>query len=188
MLQILFLNLRNIPAYAGRTPKLQNRSSTKQKHPRIRGENLKTTRRSSISLETSPHTRGERRACNKKQCKDGNIPAYAGRTRQQYLARRSLWKHPRIRGENPRVSAHAAGSLETSPHTRGELDARNTIARHRRNIPAYAGRTSHKETFTQVFEKHPRIRGENKTCFTKIFNFPETSPHTRGEPQSACLG
>ena len=49
----------NIPAYAGKANNGGRRGRHTWKHPRIRGESLKTTRRSSICLETSPHTRGK---------------------------------------------------------------------------------------------------------------------------------
>ena len=52
-------DLRNIPAYAGRTGGSVSRSSWFKKHPRIRGENFMGITELAGNLETSPHTRGE---------------------------------------------------------------------------------------------------------------------------------
>ena len=73
-------DLRNIPAYAGRTGGSVSRSSWFKKHPRIRGENGRERVHSGGLLETSPHTRGEPRMFRIKRFGIRNIPAYAGRT------------------------------------------------------------------------------------------------------------
>ena len=54
-----YADLRNIPAYAGRTPVVHGPPGGTRKHPRIRGENHAHWRTHLKSGETSPHTRGE---------------------------------------------------------------------------------------------------------------------------------
>ena len=49
----------NIPAYAGRTTVTRRLFFTCGKHPRIRGENMPSSKAAVKELETSPHTRGE---------------------------------------------------------------------------------------------------------------------------------
>ena len=151
----------NIPAYAGRTQERSLNAPYRQKHPRIRGENLLLGDPEFGDLETSPHTRGELVWRIPTEDAHGNIPAYAGRTGCPKNPARLRQKHPRIRGEN--TPQHLAGGriTETSPHTRGE-HRRSVFMRARQgNIPAYAGRTDAKAEKTAQLEKHPRIRGEN---------------------------
>ena len=75
-------------------------SSTVEKHPRIRGENLQCVFGPDRTSETSPHTRGELGVGLNLPTEAGNIPAYAGRTGEQKNPGDSTEKHPRIRGEN----------------------------------------------------------------------------------------
>ena len=171
----------NIPAYAGRTQERSLNAPYRQKHPRIRGENLLLGDPEFGDLETSPHTRGELVWRIPTEDAHGNIPAYAGRTGCPKNPARLRQKHPRIRGEN--TPQHLAGGriTETSPHTRGE-HRRSVFMRARQgNIPAYAGRTDAKAEKTAQLEKHPRIRGENEGFRNIRGKIKETSPHTRGE-------
>ena len=92
--------LRNIPAYAGRTDAHLPEDGSLQKHPRIRGENQGNDFMKAMLEETSPHTRGELISSIVICDFVGNIPAYAGRTCHQLIVLLSIWKHPRIRGEN----------------------------------------------------------------------------------------
>ena len=172
---------RNIPAYAGRTGCPKNPARLRQKHPRIRGENTPQHLAGGRITETSPHTRGEHRRSVFMRARQGNIPAYAGRTclRQRRLLR--SWKHPRIRGENHGYSARIIREAETSPHTRGERSKWRPLQRDTGNIPAYAGRTVAQTCRKEKPEKHPRIRGENTLCIERQSVIQETSPHTRGE-------
>ena len=112
-------------------------------------------------METSPHTRGERRAL--------------------LAAIRRGRKHPRIRGENPTRLNRDLSGMETSPHTRGEQQTRRYCEERTRNIPAYAGRTHCLNHRNSQSRKHPRIRGENNCDTVSAESTRETSPHTRGE-------
>ena len=132
---------RNIPAYAGRTSSWVIPSLAIWKHPRIRGENTPQHLAGGRITETSPHTRGEHRRSVFMRARQGNIPAYAGRTWKRCSDRRRSWKHPRIRGENQVTFLSPSRLPETSPHTRGEPSALRIPKFRTRNIPAYAGRT-----------------------------------------------
>ena len=172
---------RNIPAYAGRTHTAQRSAPTLRKHPRIRGENLGLRSVARKIRETSPHTRGELVSRKILVIRLRNIPAYAGRTENVTLPAPYSRKHPRIRGENTRRRFKRTLAIETSPHTRGEPKRLLIKFKKRRNIPAYAGRTIMILKVFSVFEKHPRIRGENWTLYRDRPWVSETSPHTRGE-------
>ena len=131
----------NIPAYAGRTFSWQCVDFAVEKHPRIRGENASPLARAKKGVETSPHTRGEHSSRLIGWLGAGNIPAYAGRTLLSVQTNMIPGKHPRIRGENGLRFFLKRFGLETSPHTRGELDSCPEGGLISGNIPAYAGRT-----------------------------------------------
>ncbi len=171
----------NIPAYAGRTGNSPLFTISSRKHPRIRGENACSSIFEFAYWETSPHTRGEPDASGYSDDLERNIPAYAGRTGIFFSVTGSVWKHPRIRGENESLMSWNYPDGETSPHTRGELVFLHVIKNHLRNIPAYAGRTVDWYLLRKLPWKHPRIRGENQGNRIVRFILIETSPHTRGE-------
>ena len=54
-----------------------------------------------------------------------------------------------------------------------------------RNIPAYAGRTSAAWRSNNKPQKHPRIRGENRSGRIALRAATEASPHTRGKQRHA---
>ena len=172
----------NIPAYAGRTGCPKNPARLRQKHPRIRGENTPQHLAGGRITETSPHTRGEHRRSVFMRARQGNIPAYAGRTDAKAEKTAQLEKHPRIRGENVEALFGSASILETSPHTRGEPGNVLIPLKIAGNIPAYAGRTIGVKDSEVSYQKHPRIRGENAVAALTEYARAETSPHTRGEP------
>ena len=151
----------NIPAYAGRTGCPKNPARLRQKHPRIRGENTPQHLAGGRITETSPHTRGEHRRSVFMRARQGNIPAYAGRTDAKAEKTAQLEKHPRIRGENSGAATRFGLYSETSPHTRGELSHPEPQVLIDGNIPAYAGRTWFRVRCAVATRKHPRIRGEN---------------------------
>ena len=174
----------NIPAYAGRTGCPKNPARLRQKHPRIRGENTPQHLAGGRITETSPHTRGEHRRSVFMRARQGNIPAYAGRTDAKAEKTAQLEKHPRIRGENVEALFGSASILETSPHTRGEPGNVLIPLKIAGNIPAYAGRTIGVKDSEVSYQKHPRIRGENALDPARCCVRLETSPHTRGELRS----
>ena len=92
--------LRNIPAYAGKTPWDAPTLMPPTEHPRIRGENLLIGLRVWGQTGTSPHTRGKLDTYAHLWETGRNIPAYAGKTPFAGLLVPILPEHPRIRGEN----------------------------------------------------------------------------------------
>ena len=129
-------------------------------HPRIRGEHTIWCSGPSDTTGSSPHTRGARRRARRGVITFRIIPAYAGSTRNEAMARTGMKDHPRIRGE------HNGG---------GRLDPdRSGI------IPAYAGSTRGTEIAREPQSDHPRIRGEHHRRHGRGFCRQGSSPHTRG--------
>ena len=112
---------RIIPAYAGSTHTSVSWSSSRQDHPRIRGEHWSRGGVRMPCLGSSPHTRGAPDREHSKLWIRGIIPAYAGST-----------------ARCPSLGCRRPGS---SPHTRGARPYRRRRGRRRRIIPAYAGST-----------------------------------------------
>ena len=97
-------DIRNTPAYAGKTSSRRLSSSPCRKHPRLRGEDSPVWSEPIGDPETPPLTRGR-----------------PGRPSPSGV---SFWKHPRLRGEDRKHRSCAFRPTETTPLTRGRHDAR----------------------------------------------------------------
>ena len=96
-------------------------------------------------------------------------------------------KHPRLRGEDPRMPPRRPFPLETPPLTRGRLRDYFWQIPPNRNTPAYAGKTGKIRRRSGEWWKHPRLRGEDPWSTTTIGSSSETPPLTRGRPKSQLL-
>ena len=132
---------RIIPAYAGSTVMRSCCLGSFSDHPRIRGEHRAPTATTSVSLGSSPHTRG--------------APRHNSWTNP--LAR----DHPRIRGEHSLCQEAFVLAMGSSPHTRGALDLLKILPPDNGIIPAYAGSTVGNRPHHRHQPDHPRIRGEH---------------------------
>ena len=155
------LELRLIPAHAGKTAPHDAGAWRVPAHPRSRGENSLAQTSNSLSWGSSPLTRGKPAAKFPELNALGLIPAHAGKTRSPESAAPAVTAHPRSRGEN---AAHALAEIYargSSPLTRGKLDERLHRRAPQGLIPAHAGKT-----WLHCFVRpggwaHPRSRGEN---------------------------
>ena len=133
---------RNIPAYAGKTRMLGYSDYVPEEHPRVCGENL-CGKLSLIRGEgTSPRMRGKLPGATSSRCWKRNIPAYAGKTGKQGYYLLGKPEHPRVCGENDKALSQRSMAPGTSPHMRGKRIDRLKREYGKRNIPAYAGKTS----------------------------------------------
>ena len=130
---------------------------------------------------TSPRMRGKQRRQPRRQPRDGNIPAHAGKTNSPPSTMHRGTEHPRARGENITESIGIALLTGTSPRTRGKRWPRGHAGRRGGNIPAHAGKTYMTLPPRQTVPEHPRARGENLVFpHLKCGNIG-TSPRTRGK-------
>ena len=132
---------RITPACAGKTPTRRGRSGNAPDHPRMRGEDSRTGRKSRIEGGSPPHARGRRLGSRRRRGRGRITPACAGKTLVERVEEPLGPDHPRMRGEDTlHRNAHhwASGS---PPHARG----RRPSARRRRSqcriTPACAGKT-----------------------------------------------
>ena len=182
MFVLRILNLRNIPARAGKTQQWLNSPPLRAEHPRSRGENSARPRYTPLALGTSPLARGKQRRRGTGAVAPGNIPARAGKTSALARARRVPREHPRSRGENVGPVTFTAPTAGTSPLARGKHSTISRLPTNIRNIPARAGKTAALRLRTCRAREHPRSRGENQLPDGRVRTFLGTSPLARGKP------
>ena len=76
----VFLKMRNIPAYAGKTFGWTVSAAQQPEHPRVCGENSYNCSGNRRRRGTSPRMRGKHELALKMRFELRNIPAYAGKT------------------------------------------------------------------------------------------------------------
>ena len=130
-------------------------------HPRVCGENIVHYLSCGPQIGTSPRMRGKPTSKKPKRIKPRNIPAYAGKTGPAESPRRRAKEHPRVCGENEAIIQQLSISGGTSPRMRGKLGRPRKRWQSKRNIPAYAGKTTRQHSPAPI-EKgtSPRMRGK----------------------------
>ena len=114
------LQIRLIPAHAGKTSRPSAPPSAWSAHPRSRGENGTMPGSTRMVSGSSPLTRGKRFSRTASRNIDGLIPAHAGKTCREDTMRSISWAHPRSRGENYGVEIELFDGYGSSPLTRGK--------------------------------------------------------------------
>ena len=178
------LKPRNIPAYAGKTCLRAFSPNVLSEHPRVCGENEWNTASPITQTGTSPRMRGKRPQHPAPTAYRGNIPAYAGKTRNKTSPAAfspRVWEHPRVCGENWPVAKSTAQHAGTSPRMRGKRSCFHREAEPHRNIPAYAGKTACILWVIGVDPEHPRVCGENFALLCVCNSMRGTSPRMRGK-------
>ena len=179
---VVFVYLRNIPAYAGKTVSSKNFIRCFPEHPRVCGENLFFVFLLLMTPGTSPRMRGKLDIKSVTGAIPGNIPAYAGKTLMNTNKQIQFAEHPRVCGENSYSSIAIPIAHGTSPRMRGKPVAEAARRAKNRNIPAYAGKTPTKPTTPTHGGEHPRVCGENHVTRGTHSVWVGTSPRMRGKP------
>ena len=84
----------NTPAYAGKTCFVESPIKSVGKHPRLRGEDIRSSTVDPAGMETPPLTRGRRRKRRALPSSGRNTPAYAGKTGMSFEAWGADWETP----------------------------------------------------------------------------------------------
>ncbi len=116
----------------------------------------------------SPRARGQLAEAALALREQRSTPAYAGTTGARLGAVRRLPLHPRVRGDNWKVSGVAPSPIGPPPRTRGQRETASRYRLTRRSTPAYAG--------TTLAEPRPRLSGHGPP------------PRTRGQRQTSRPG
>ena len=170
-----------IPAHAGKTFRRRGSGPPPRAHPRSRGENSRPPGRASRPAGSSPLTRGKPERRGRWQCRDGLIPAHAGKTGRRRCRVLRSPAHPRSRGENPKPVAPPEPGWGSSPLTRGKQVEARAQARDNGLIPAHAGKTRPESRRPIGSRAHPRSRGENGRRDPNGGRLAGSSPLTRGK-------
>ena len=175
------LNLRLIPAHAGKTTAASTCAPSHPAHPRSRGENRAQTPRCRRGWGSSPLTRGKLVAVAEDHSSFRLIPAHAGKTVFMIVVVATLTAHPRSRGENAGTASRRESRAGSSPLTRGKQGGYRVNGRGLRLIPAHAGKTCATSTGNSHAPAHPRSRGENAFITAQQQLLAGSSPLTRGK-------
>ena len=132
---------RLIPAHAGKTSDRRRCPCRGAAHPRSRGENISVKNPASVSIGSSPLTRGKHQVVLVPLWRNRLIPAHAGKTSYQGGGLALASAHPRSRGENRAARHDGADRRGLSPLTRGKRWYVRPRPRTAGLIPAHAGKT-----------------------------------------------
>ena len=175
------VEVRLIPAHAGKTPSISSQARPTTAHPRSRGENLEPFDHNTHGGGSSPLTRGKRNSGGERVGGCGLIPAHAGKTDNSVNLQVNTQAHPRSRGENAPHAHPAAPSTGSSPLTRGKRRRRARTPSRAGLIPAHAGKTERRTRGAPTRRAHPRSRGENPAATSTRLEPAGSSPLTRGK-------
>ena len=141
MINRVYLQMRNTPAYAGKTRIRIGEFLNSGKHPRVCGEDPLYQTASGAVAETPPRMRGRPAADAHDDALERNTPAYAGKTLRTMARTAAGEKHPRVCGEDNVRPEDLERMLETPPRMRGRPVICYSDVDVRGNTPAYAGKT-----------------------------------------------
>ena len=170
-----------IPACAGKTLRLFDRSCKARAHPRVCGENPPCVVLTEGSPGSSPRVRGKPPARFKGIPAYGLIPACAGKTRLKAPWASAVWAHPRVCGENQLMPVLKSTRAGSSPRVRGKLSHAGFTRCTCRLIPACAGKTASATLNARQAGAHPRVCGENLYGVSKKLSSKGSSPRVRGK-------
>ncbi len=173
--------LRAIPAWAGKTAAPPMLSMVPAGHPRVGGENVPLMNPTIDSSGPSPRGRGKLPSYETEPTADRAIPAWAGKTAFASSLARCLAGHPRVGGENMRLSDWPAPEVGPSPRGRGKLCRVHPGADPERAIPAWAGKTLAGGSRWRRRTGHPRVGGENFSFLRRETQRTGPSPRGRGK-------
>ena len=171
-----------IPAYAGKTTAGVLALSASAAHPRVCGENPVSSNRAAVTRGSSPRMRGKRAGPGRSGGPCGLIPAYAGKTGNQFQGRALPWAHPRVCGENSLYLYSFSPRLGSSPRMRGKHPIAWRMSLIAGLIPAYAGKTKAQAGPRVAPTAHPRVCGENQDRRATLAASAGSSPRMRGKP------
>ncbi len=131
-------------------------------------------------METPPHAWGRLVAETASRLTPRNTPTCVGKTCSILKSQLLYWKHPHMRGEDVRGSFSPTWNTETPPHAWGRpLRKIRSICLYR-NTPTCVGKTIYRPCHATPPEKHPHMRGEDRSKRSTRESLRETPPHAWG--------
>ena len=177
-----------IPARAGFTESRGQGRRSAWDHPRSRGVYLNLLSPTLQVTGSSPLARGLRASRPLWTPTGRIIPARAGFTACQLVARACHQDHPRSRGVYPSRRAWTGSWMGSSPLARGLPAAARTRAKLTGIIPARAGFTRTSKWNGESSSDHPRSRGVYDSKRMAAAAVTGSSPLARGLPITTLIG
>ena len=137
---------------------------------------------------SSPLARGTRRRRHHRLHRPGLIPAHAGNTLPDSIARWWSRAHPRSHREHTKTDTTHPLRPGSSPLARGTLGALVVVGAGLRLIPARAGNTWSLRRERNSLAAHPRSRGEHCDVPRVHDGFSGSSPLARGTQSERGVG
>ena len=148
------------PAYAGKRSTIQQPRQPAQDHPRLCGEKVYGSVIRHDRIGSPPPMRGKASTTKRSQRDFGITPAYAGKRRSPALLPELEQDHPRLCGEKCTIVERKSLRVGSPPPMRGKGVQIVRSFCVSRITPAYAGKSSRPQKFTELTGDHPRLCGE----------------------------
>ncbi len=172
--------LRFIPACAGNSPGFCVGHIQSPVHPRVCGEQMRSSTWLVSVRGSSPRVRGTEWYGTTNDAVARFIPACAGNSFQMALVIIHLPVHPRVCGEQQRHPLIIVLALGSSPRVRGTAGNGLFHVRILRFIPACAGNSARATCRAGHASVHPRVCGEQSPVPAHLNANPGSSPRVRG--------
>ena len=173
--------LRITPACAGKTGFLVVAAHGSKDHPRVCGENQPQLNSSFQALGSPPRVRGKLDYELTDEETEGITPACAGKTTQPIRDVREKQDHPRVCGENIKLTTSGKSARGSPPRVRGKRWQNGVKSRHCRITPACAGKTQRRRGTKGCNRDHPRVCGENRGGRCGLCGLLGSPPRVRGK-------
>ena len=177
------LEVRLIPARAGKTKQNYPAPPSVEAHPRAGGENDPGSTQPERLMGSSPRGRGKQLRRPAQVIHVGLIPARAGKTSTRWCAHRAEGAHPRAGGENSTWNRREVTCVGSSPRGRGKRLSGSDDRLDLGLIPARAGKTLSPRPRISAAQAHPRAGGENAKDVAIPALQDGSSPRGRGKPR-----
>ena len=169
-----------IPARAGTTEHVPEITDAAGAHPRSRGDHSSTSFTVAMATGSSPLARGPLHSLPSHHARLGLIPARAGTTWSPVSVYSWLRAHPRSRGDHLKPVKGAPHGGGSSPLARGPPVAYGQAIEVEGLIPARAGTTQQRRSWSRGHRAHPRSRGDHTPVTTLRLHLSGSSPLARG--------
>ena len=110
----------------------------------------------------------------------GITPACAGNSFLQYFCGFIVGDHPRVCGEQIKQELIEQSRIGSPPRVRGTAYAHGRILAFFRITPACAGNRLSQEISNPNSKDHPRVCGEQVSCWGKLNRYRGSPPRVRG--------
>ncbi len=172
----------NTPTCVGKTHASTPFGAHLQKHPHVRGEDLRHQPKQIWPGETPPRAWGRRIDFFTSSSPSRNTPTCVGKTITHFPASSLTGKHPHVRGEDQRCADCQEEEEETPPRAWGRRQRSEVGKVVIGNTPTCVGKTLPAASRHTSTRKHPHVRGEDALQTSEETNQGETPPRAWGRP------